>query len=259
MRKGRTRAGLSSTGSSGDTCRTVQCAPDSPMTVQPYWPLLGSARLPRLKSLAKFPNEAPMAPRSLGALKGPLGALEQYPGTLWAHYNYEPLWPRCWFVRERFGCVLDMWLYRFDLCTLLACVRVVAALRSCVRFYSPPYSKFDCNHLCKVWETPTRGDSSQQDIDNKEDNCGTQVWSLDPFRGVECNPWPKEVTTMWSRHWPNHGKIVVSLVHFTCATTIFLSSLLTCIIAPKFNTHLKRAINWRVLPSLWEHLEGGGE
>jgi hypothetical protein len=40
----------------------------------------------------------------------------------------------------------------------------------------------------------------------KEDNCGTQVWSLDHLRGVECNPWPKEVTTMWSRHWPNHDK-----------------------------------------------------
>jgi hypothetical protein len=25
----------------------------------------------------------------------------------------------------------------------------------------------------------------------------------------------KEVTTAWSRHWPNHGKIVVSLIHFT--------------------------------------------
>jgi hypothetical protein len=40
----------------------------------------------------------------------------------------------------------------------------------------------------------------------KEDNCGTQVWPLDHLRGVECNPWLKEVTTTWSRHWPNHDK-----------------------------------------------------
>jgi hypothetical protein len=40
----------------------------------------------------------------------------------------------------------------------------------------------------------------------KEDNCGTQVWSLDHLRGVECNPWANEVTTTWSRHWSNHGK-----------------------------------------------------
>jgi hypothetical protein len=40
----------------------------------------------------------------------------------------------------------------------------------------------------------------------KEDNYDTQVWSLDHLRGVDYNPWPKEVTTKWGRHWPNHGK-----------------------------------------------------
>jgi hypothetical protein len=40
----------------------------------------------------------------------------------------------------------------------------------------------------------------------KEDIVGTQVWSLDHLRGVECNHWQKEVTTTWSRHWSNHDK-----------------------------------------------------
>jgi hypothetical protein len=34
------------------------------------------------------------------------------------------------------------------LSSLLVCV--VVALCSCVLIYSPPYSRFDCNHLCKA-------------------------------------------------------------------------------------------------------------
>jgi hypothetical protein len=81
----------------------------------------------------------------------------------------------------------------------------------------------------------------------KEDCCGTQVWSLDHLRGVECNPWPKEVTTTWSRHWSNHGKNRCISCPFTYVINVFLSSLLTCNIAPKFHIHLKGAIKWRGL------------
>jgi hypothetical protein len=38
----------------------------------------------------------------------------------------------------------------FHALSLFTCVRVVAALCSCVRFYSHPYSDFVCNQLCKV-------------------------------------------------------------------------------------------------------------
>jgi hypothetical protein len=51
----------------------------------------------------------------------------------------------------------------------------------------------------------------------KEENRGTQSCSLDHLRRIECNPCPKEVTTTWSRHWPNHGiKINVSRVSPHC-------------------------------------------
>jgi hypothetical protein len=49
-------------------------------------------------------------------------------------------------------------------------------------------------------------------------------------------------------------KIDVSLVYLFIAITIFLSSLLPCNIAPKFNTHIKGAIKRRVLsPSLYSY------
>jgi hypothetical protein len=73
--------------------------------------------------------EAPTALRSLGAIKGPLGAWSYYPSILWAHHNSEPLWPRYWFVRERFEHVLELWLCHFYSCALsFACVCVVAML-----------------------------------------------------------------------------------------------------------------------------------
>jgi hypothetical protein len=77
----------------------------------------------------ELPNEAPTTPRFLGAIKGPLGAMEQYPGILCAHLNSEPQRPRCWFVRERFEHIFELWPCRFDLCALsFTCVCVVAAL-----------------------------------------------------------------------------------------------------------------------------------
>jgi hypothetical protein len=84
----------------------------------------------------------------------------------------------------------------------LVCV-LLLPLCSCVHVFTPLYSGFDIDRLFKTWETPTCGDSSQTRLSYKEDICGTQVWSLDHLRGIECNPWPKEVTTTWSRHWPN--------------------------------------------------------
>jgi hypothetical protein len=57
----------------------------------------------------------------------------------------------------------------------------------------------------------------------KEDNCGTQV-SLDHLRGIDCNPWPKEVTTTWSRHWPNYEiKSSCLLSIYFIAIIVFLS------------------------------------
>jgi hypothetical protein len=122
----------------------------------------------------------------------------------------------CWFVRKGFEHVLKLWLYHFDLCALsFVCVRVVAALCSCVFLYSPPYSGFDCNHLCKVWETPIRGDSSQQSIDIRKTivTLKFDLWIT----------WEGLSATLDQRRSPQRGvgvswtvvKIIVSLVRFT--------------------------------------------
>jgi hypothetical protein len=87
---------------------------------------------------------------------------------------------------------------------------------SCVCFYSLSYS---CGLIVinivrvrgsNLWRFLTKGN-----IWYKEENRGTQGWSLNHLRGIECNPWPKEVTTTWSRHWPNHEiKSPCLLCHF---------------------------------------------
>jgi hypothetical protein len=94
-------------------------------------------------------------------------------------------------------------LLRSLLC-FCACV-ATTVLFVCV-FYSLPYSVFDWDHLCKTWENPMCGDSSQTRLSYKEDIRGTQVWSLDHLIGVECNHWLKKVTIAWSSHRLNHGK-----------------------------------------------------
>jgi hypothetical protein len=133
------------------------------------------------------------------------------------------------------------------LSSLLVCV-VLLQLCSCLCFYLPPYSIFDCDQLCKVWETPICGDSSQLGNWYKEDNCVTQVLYLDHLRGVECNPWPKKVTTTWSKHWPNHGKNrCVSYPFYLLRLLSYWVLIFTNNIAPKFNIHPKGAIKWRVL------------
>jgi hypothetical protein len=169
----------------------------------------GQSCAPADKEGWEFPNEAPMAPRSLGAIKGP-------PCILWANYNSKTPRPRFWFVRERFERILEMWLCRFDSCALFfACVCVVVALCSCVLLYSHPYSRFDCNHLCKAWGTPICGDSSQRDIDIRKTTVALKFDLWITWEGLSA--------TLDQRRSPQHGvgigqtmvKIAMSLVHFT--------------------------------------------
>jgi hypothetical protein len=101
---------------------------------------------------------------------------------------------------------------RLGLCAWVCCELSLA----CVVF-PPLLLCFSCDQHCKgemlqFVEIPRKRDKTA-----KEENCGIQSWSLDHLRGIECNPWPKEVTTKWSRHWPKHGiKITVSCVHLHC-------------------------------------------
>jgi hypothetical protein len=97
-----------------------------------------------------------------------------------------------WFVRERSEHVLSWDSVGFLSCTLFfTCVRGLAVfVLLCVLLLPPLLLLMIVIILCKVWETPTCGDSSQTEINYKEDNCGTQVWSLDHSGGVECNHRP---------------------------------------------------------------------
>jgi hypothetical protein len=99
-----------------------------------------------------------------------------------------------------------MQLCHFCCCALsLACVCVVVMIVLLHVYSTSPYSV-----LIEI--TCVRRERLQLvEIPHKHDwiirkTCGTQVWSLDHLTRVECNPWPKEVTTTWSWHWPNHGK-----------------------------------------------------
>jgi hypothetical protein len=123
----------------------------------------------------------------------------------------------------------------------LVCVLLLWLKFLCV-FLVPPHSCVRREWLQLV-EMPHKG------ISYKEENRGTQVWSMDHLRGVECNPWPKEVTTTWSKHWPNHGiKSSCLLCIYFIAIVIFQEfSYFTCIVVRMFNTHIQGTIKWRVL------------
>jgi hypothetical protein len=108
-------------------------------------------------------------------------------------------------------------------CFLTLCTLCCCDSSCCVCFYSLPYScGFIAINIVKVrgsnlWRFLTKGN-----IFYKEENRGTQGWSLDHLRGIECNPWPKEVTTTWSRNWPNHGIKSCLLCHFSLWLISFL-------------------------------------
>jgi hypothetical protein len=103
----------------------------------------------------ELPNKASTALILLGAIKGTLGTLRSTPSILWAHYNSETPWPCLQNVMERFELFLESLLCRFvvALSSLHLCVLLLRCALVCV-FYSITYSRFDCNNLCKAWETP---------------------------------------------------------------------------------------------------------
>jgi hypothetical protein len=119
-------------------------------------------------------------------------------------------------------------------------------LCSCVRFYYHPSPVFIVIKLSKAWETPIYGDSSQQDINIRKTIVALKFDLWITWEGLSA--------TIDQRMSPKHGvgiswtttKIDMSLVHLLIAIIIFLSSLLACNIAHKFNTQLKGAIKWRV-------------
>jgi hypothetical protein len=179
--------------------------------------------------------------------------MEQHTRTPWTQYNSKTPRPRCWFIRER---VLELWLSFWFLRSILglcACCCYDCVL-VCV---STSILRFDCKQLCKAWETPICGDSSQRDFVYKEDIMALKFDLWITWEGLSA--------TLDQRRSPQRGvgierttvKIAMSLVSLFIVITIFLSSLLSYNISPKFNTHLKGAIKRRVLsPSLYSYWLG---
>jgi hypothetical protein len=224
----------------GHVLFTVRCAPDSP--VHPW-----------TEGNNGLPNGALTASSCLGAIKGTPRRMEQhtkpplnilrcldFAGTHSVH--------RIWDLITCLRCVVCSVI---NLCACCCC-----DCSSCVCFYSLHYS---CG-LIVINLVRVRGSNlwrflTKENTWWKEENCGTQDWSLDHLRGIECNPWPKEVTTTWSRHWSNHG------IKSPCHLCIFFFVIVFFhrVLIYKFNTYSKGTIKWRVLsfiftsPWFWSH------
>jgi hypothetical protein len=183
-----------------------------------------------------LPIGSPTAPSCLGAIKGTLRRMEQNTKdslnilirldftTMHSDHRVKDL-STVWVVNS----------LRRVLCSCLGLCASVCCNSSFVCVAFPPLI------LCFLVIKHCKGERLQlvkiprkREKTTKEENCGTQGWSLDHLRGIECNPWPKEVTTTWSRHWLNHGiKSPSLLCHLLCDWFLLSSShLITCDIVP---------------------------
>jgi hypothetical protein len=107
------------------------------------WCVSGQSSAPADGEGWKLPNEALMTPRPLGLYKRPLGAWNNTPSILWAHYNSKTPRPRLRSVLERFERISWVVTMSFCCCALFfAIVHVVAVLCSCVRILIPPLLSF---------------------------------------------------------------------------------------------------------------------
>jgi hypothetical protein len=138
----------------------------------------------------------------------------------------------------------------FDSCILtFACVGGVAALILLRVILLHPYYCTLIEIICVKRERLQLVEIPHKGIWYKEEQSGTQVWSLDHLRGVECSPLLKEDTTTWSRHWPNHGIKSLCLLCISFIAIVYSKefSYFTCVVVPKFNTHIQGIIKWRVI------------
>jgi hypothetical protein len=173
----------------------------------------------------ELPYEAPTAARPLAAIKGTPGAMEQDPSITSAHCNSETPQPRCLVIWERFERISKLLLCHFVvvLLSLLLCVLLTRCVLVCVFLLTPLLWFWIVIILCSVRDSNLRRFLTNG-LRYKEEYRGTQVWSLDHLRGVECNTWPKEVTATWSRLWPTHGKhCCVPCPHYFTTISVFLS------------------------------------
>jgi hypothetical protein len=143
-------------------------------------------------------------------------------------------------------------------CSCLMCVLLLQLSLLCVLLF-PLTLVLIRDLLCKAWETPKCGDSSQCNIIEIK---RTMVFKL--IIGSLERRWVQPSSIGTPQHgvgkcstWPNHGiKIDVSLVFYSCEI-LSISIHFTCIIALSLILILCRAIKWRSLLHLYFSLELG--
>jgi hypothetical protein len=88
---------------------------------------------------------------SLGAIKGPPKRMELLPKHSLSTLQLWLLTTTLLFCKRDLRVLLSCnSVVVFRALSLFTCIRVVDALCPCVRFYSHPYSGFDCKYLCKT-------------------------------------------------------------------------------------------------------------
>jgi hypothetical protein len=159
------------------TLFTVRCAPDDPVH-------------PRSEGNRSLPNGASIAPSSLGSINGTPRRIEQHTKHPLNILQRETSQTRIWFIVIEIRALLwVVTLMCYFVCSFLSCVHVVAATLALGCVYIPLTLVFIWDHLCKVWQTPNCGDSSQRDIVEIK---RTVLFKLifGSLERVECNPRP---------------------------------------------------------------------
>jgi hypothetical protein len=148
--------------------QSVQCAPDCSVH-------------PRIKGNLEFPMERAMSPWSLRAIKETIRRLYQHKkhskSTLRLR-DFAATLSKC--LREIWVC---FWAITLSICScalFFDCVHVVAVIvLLCACCHSLPYSKFDCDHLCKALRDSKLVEIPHKRVWYKEKYRDIQVWSLD--------------------------------------------------------------------------------
>jgi hypothetical protein len=208
---------------------------------------------PQTEGNLRLPNEGATTPWPLRAIKEVSRHLYQYTKHPRAHYNSETLWPRCFEVFERFKRISELQLCRSCSCALsLACVCVVAAIVLLCVYSTPSLTLFFIEITCVRRERLQR-----VEIPHK------WVWVIrKTYVALKFDlwiTWDGLSATFDQRRSPQRrvdiGRTTVKNRFVLCLFSLLrlLSSyvlMFTWNISSSLNTHLKRAIKWRVLISL---------
>jgi hypothetical protein len=122
----------------------------------------------------------------------PIGAVKKTTMRPRAYQHSETSQPHIPVIWNRFEHLFYLVLMWSCTCApIFAFLACVTAICSYVCTLSPSINLcLDCDHFVRLRESQSCRDSSQTRTLEIRKNCGTQVWSLDHLRGIECNPRP---------------------------------------------------------------------